>query len=162
MASPHIAGAMALLWSAIPSFQHQIQPSRDALNNSAVFISSTLCGTAGPPNNVFGWGRIDIAAAVGTPAPTPTVSPTPASSATPCGPVNANAYTPSDASNSLRLQPTATATATVHRHATPTHTARLDHLRLHRRQLPTPTLRPGQHQGLVRLRILGREDRLKG
>ena len=53
MASPHIAGAMALLWSAIPSLQHQIQPSRDALNNSAVFISSTQCGTAGPPNNVL-------------------------------------------------------------------------------------------------------------
>ena len=85
MATPHIAGAMALLWSAIPSFQHQIQPSRDALNNTAVFISSTLCGARGPPNNVFGWGRIDIAAAVGTPPPTPTVSPTPASSATPCG-----------------------------------------------------------------------------
>ena len=60
MATPHIAGAMALLWSAIPSLQHQIDASRDALNNSAVFISSTQCGTAGPPNNVYGWGRVDI------------------------------------------------------------------------------------------------------
>src|SRR5205085_6603046 len=51
MATPHIAGAMALLWSAIPSLQHQIQASRDALDNSAVFISSTACGDAGPPNN---------------------------------------------------------------------------------------------------------------
>src|SRR5437762_6757351 len=84
MATPHIAGAMALLWSAIPSFQHQIQASRDALNNSAVFISSTLCGAAGPPNNVYGWGRVDIAATVGTPGPTPSVSPTPVSTATPC------------------------------------------------------------------------------
>src|SRR5215469_14888518 len=32
MATPHIAGAMALLWSAIPSLQHQIQDSRDALD----------------------------------------------------------------------------------------------------------------------------------
>ena len=72
MATPHISGAMALLWSAIPSLRHQITDSRDALNNSAVFISSTQCGTAGPPNNVYGWGRIDIFAAVGTPRTNPT------------------------------------------------------------------------------------------
>ena len=41
MATPHISGAMALLWCAIPSLRHQITASRDALNNSAVFISST-------------------------------------------------------------------------------------------------------------------------
>src|SRR6266852_9513107 len=79
MATPHIAGAMALLWSAIPSLQNQIDPSRAALNNAAVNIASTQCGTAGPPNNVFGWGRVDILAAVtgGTPTPTPTATPTP-------------------------------------------------------------------------------------
>ena len=78
MATPHISGAMALLWSAIPSLRHQITNSRNALNNSAVFISSTQCGTAGPPNNVYGWGRIDILAAVtgGSPTPTPTATAT--------------------------------------------------------------------------------------
>jgi serine protease AprX len=77
MATPHIAGAMALLWSAIPSLQNQIDASRAALNESAHFISSTQCGTAGPPNNVYGWGRVDILAAVtsGTPTPTPTPVP---------------------------------------------------------------------------------------
>src|SRR5438094_8872051 len=85
MATPHIAGAMALLWSAIPSLQHQIQASRDALDNAAVFISNTECGPAGPPNNVYGWGRVNIAAAVGAPPPTPTVAPSPVPSATPCG-----------------------------------------------------------------------------
>src|SRR4029077_20095936 len=84
MATPHIAGAMALLWSAIPSLQNQIQASRDALDNAAVFISSTQCGTAGPPNNVYGWGRIQIAAAVGNPPPTPAPTPTPPATATPC------------------------------------------------------------------------------
>src|SRR6266498_5503937 len=44
MATPHTAGAMALLWSAIPSLRHQITASRDALNNSAVHIASTQCG----------------------------------------------------------------------------------------------------------------------
>jgi serine protease AprX len=121
MATPHIAGAMALLWSAIPSLQNQIQPSRDALDNAAVFISSTLCGAAGPPNNVYGWGRVNIATAVGTPPPTPTVSPTPVSSATPCG---AGTPTPT-ATATATATPTATATATpsVTPTATPTATA---------------------------------------
>jgi subtilisin family serine protease len=84
MATPHISGAMALLWSAIPSLQHQIQASRDALDDSAHFISSTQCGAAGPPNNVYGWGRVDILAAVGggTPTPTPSVTPTATPTAT--------------------------------------------------------------------------------
>jgi len=74
MATPHIAGAMALLWSAIPSLQNQIDPSRAALNNAAVHINTTQCSSTGIPNNVFGWGRVDILAAVtsGTPTPTPT------------------------------------------------------------------------------------------
>ncbi len=65
MATPHIAGAMALLWSAHPELKNQIDASREALDSAAHFISSTQCGTAGPPNNVFGWGRVDILAAVG-------------------------------------------------------------------------------------------------
>jgi Subtilase family len=79
MATPHIAGAMALLWSAIPSLQNQIDPSRTALENAAVHIASTQCGSGGPPNNVFGWGRVNVLAAVtsGTPTPTPTATPGP-------------------------------------------------------------------------------------
>lgn len=83
MATPHISGAMALLWNAIPSLRHQLTESRDALNNSAVHISSTACGDAGPPNNVYGWGRVDILAAVGGTSPTPTPTATPTSTATP-------------------------------------------------------------------------------
>jgi len=87
MATPHISGAMALLWCALPGFQHQITASRDALNNSAVFISSAQCGAEGPPNNVYGWGRVDIAEAVGLPSPTATPTPTPTATGTPsaCG-----------------------------------------------------------------------------
>jgi serine protease AprX len=83
MATPHIAGAMALLWSAIPSLQNQIDASRAALNNAAVHIASTQCGSAGPPNNVFGWGRVDILAAVTSGSPTPTPTPTSTPTATP-------------------------------------------------------------------------------
>jgi hypothetical protein len=77
MATPHIAGAMALLWSAIPSLQNQIDPSRATLNNAAVHITSTQCGSAGPPNNVFGWGRVNILTAVSSASPTPTPTATP-------------------------------------------------------------------------------------
>ena len=69
MATPHIAGAMALLWSARSDLRHQITASRDAVNNTAVHIASTQCGTAGPPNNVYGWGRVDVLAAVGPNVP---------------------------------------------------------------------------------------------
>ena len=113
MATPHIAGAVALLWSAVPSLQNQIDASRTALDNAAHFISSTLCGPAGPPNNVYGWGRVDILAAVGaTPTPTPTATPSPTPTPTPTP-------TPS-------VTPTPTATPTP----TPTVT-------------PTPTPTPG-------------------
>jgi serine protease AprX len=77
MATPHIAGAMALLWSAHPELQNQIDASRGIMNNAAVHIASTQCGAAGPPNNVYGWGRVDILAAVTSATPTPTPTPTP-------------------------------------------------------------------------------------
>jgi len=57
---------VALLWSSHPELVNQISATRDALNNSAVHIASTQCGVAGPPNNVYGWGRVDVQAAVGT------------------------------------------------------------------------------------------------
>jgi len=119
MATPHTAGAMALLWSAIPSLRHQLTASRDAINNSAVHIANTQCGTAGPPNNVYGWGRLDIFAAVGGGSPTPT--PTATATATPTATATA---TPTATA-------TATATSTPPVSPTPTATAR-----------PTPPPRP--------------------
>lgn len=122
MATPHIAGATALLWSAMPGLRHQLAASRDALNNAAVFISSTQCGTAGPPNNVFGWGRVDIFAAVGgSPTPTPTPSPTATATATPTA------------------TPTATATASATTTPRPTPTPRSGPSA---RPRPTPAPRP--------------------
>jgi len=128
MATPHISGAMALLWSAIPSLQNQIDASRMAMNDAAHFISSTQCGDAGPPNNVYGWGRVDILAAVqggGTPTPTPTVTPT----ATP----TATATVTPTPSGTATPTPTSTATPTVSPTATPRATPRAR---------PTPFPRP--------------------
>jgi len=127
MATPHIAGAMALLWSARPELRHNISASRAVLNEAAFFLAYKQCGTPGPPNNVVGWGRVDIAAAVGTPSPTPTVTPT--ATATP----NATATPMATATPSVT--PTATPTATVR----PTPTARPNATP---RTRPTPAPRP--------------------
>ena len=124
MATPHIAGAMALLWCARPELRHNISASRTVLNEAAFFLAYKQCGTPGPPNNVVGWGRVDIAAAVGTP-PTPT--PTPTTTATPTATATATA-TPS-------VTPTVTPTATVR----PTPTARPNATP---RTRPTPAPRP--------------------
>lgn len=64
MATPHVAGAIALLWSARPSLRHQIAQTEDFLDHAAVSVSTTLCSSSGVPNNVYGWGRLDIKAAI--------------------------------------------------------------------------------------------------
>jgi serine protease AprX len=69
MATPHIAGAMALLWSARPELRHDISGSQTVLNEAAFFIAYKQCGTPGPPNNVAGWGRVDVSAAIPAPGP---------------------------------------------------------------------------------------------
>jgi subtilisin family serine protease len=69
MATPHIAGAVALLWSARPEWRHHIDESRTAINNAAVHILSGACdgGQAVTPNNTYGHGRVDILAAITRP-----------------------------------------------------------------------------------------------
>src|SRR5438094_4230174 len=67
MATPHIAGAMALLWCARPELRHNISGSQTVLNEAALFLAYKQCGTPGPPNNVTGWGRVDILAAITPP-----------------------------------------------------------------------------------------------
>lgn len=63
MASPHVAGAVALLWSARPELKNQITLTEQVLNASAFHLSSTACGSSGWPNNTFGYGRLDVLAA---------------------------------------------------------------------------------------------------
>jgi subtilisin family serine protease len=80
MASPHVAGAVALLWSARPGLQNNISSSRALLNSAAVHILDGTCDGGPPvtPNNTYGSGRLDIFAAVeARPAPTPRPRPTP-------------------------------------------------------------------------------------
>jgi len=64
MAAPHVAGAVALLWSAIPALKNQITATEQLLNEYAFHINSTACSSGGWPNNVYGYGRLDVKAAV--------------------------------------------------------------------------------------------------
>jgi subtilisin family serine protease len=63
MAAPHVAGAVAVLWSAFPELRGQIQPTENILNESAVRVETIDCESSGFPNNVFGFGRLDVKAA---------------------------------------------------------------------------------------------------
>jgi subtilisin family serine protease len=58
MAAPHVAGAVALLWSTRPDLRGQIAQTESILNQTAVPRYSTQCGDPADtvPNNVYGWG----------------------------------------------------------------------------------------------------------
>lgn len=68
MATPHVAGAVALIWSAAPSLRGHVRETEDLLRATAVRLTSDQeCGGvpgSAIPNPVFGWGRLDVAAAV--------------------------------------------------------------------------------------------------
>ena len=64
MATPHVAGAVALLWSAHPELRGKIDLTENILNESAVRVEASDCGASAPQNNVYGFGRLDIKAAV--------------------------------------------------------------------------------------------------
>jgi serine protease AprX len=85
MATPHVAGAIALLWSARPNYKRQIQQTIDLVNQAAVDVSSTACGSSGVPNNTYGWGRLDIKATVDAAAGGCTYSLAPSSANLPSG-----------------------------------------------------------------------------
>jgi serine protease AprX len=64
MATPHVAGAAALLWSARPPLRNSLLDTINVLNWSAVPITVTSCSSGGAPNNLYGYGRLDVRAAV--------------------------------------------------------------------------------------------------
>jgi subtilisin family serine protease len=64
MASPHVAGTVALIWSGAPSFRRQIAMTRSVIDTTAIDVSDLACGGSGGNNNVWGEGRLDAFAAV--------------------------------------------------------------------------------------------------
>ena len=69
MAGPHVAGVVALLWSARPSLVRNIALTKTLLQNTAnpaVTVALQTCGgtpSTSIPNNSFGYGRVDVLAA---------------------------------------------------------------------------------------------------
>ena len=63
-AAPQVAGAVALLWSAVPWLAGDVDRTEEALERGAVprTAASTCGGYAGSavPNPVYGWGRLDV------------------------------------------------------------------------------------------------------
>ncbi|MFD8686108.1 S8 family serine peptidase [Streptomyces sp. NPDC059651] len=64
MATPHVAGAVALLWSAAPSLIGNIDETRRLLNEGARDVEDTHCGGTAGMNNVWGEGKLDILASI--------------------------------------------------------------------------------------------------
>ncbi|MEU2022184.1 S8 family serine peptidase [Streptomyces sp. NPDC016469] len=64
MATPHLAGAVALLWSGAPSLIGDIDGTRALLNEGAIDVDDTHCGGTAGANNVWGEGKLDIFASV--------------------------------------------------------------------------------------------------
>ncbi|MFD6178701.1 MULTISPECIES: carboxypeptidase regulatory-like domain-containing protein [unclassified Isoptericola] len=62
MAAPHLAGAVALLWSAAPSLVGQVEETQALLDGAAVDVDDTTCGGTADDNNVWGEGKLDVMA----------------------------------------------------------------------------------------------------
>jgi hypothetical protein len=79
MAGPHVAGGVALLLSAFPSLEGEVDDVEDAIEQSAFPRTTTeTCGgiPAGQvPNNTYGYGRLDVLAAGGALAECATAAP---------------------------------------------------------------------------------------
>ena len=61
MAAPHVAGAVADLWSYDPTLIGQVEETRRLLGESAVDVDNTSCGGTADFNNMYGEGRLDLA-----------------------------------------------------------------------------------------------------
>jgi serine protease AprX len=70
MAAPHLAGGVALLWEAKPALIGNITKTETIFTHTSLPLrSSQNCGGSGQkvPNNIFGWGLLDLLKAVKAP-----------------------------------------------------------------------------------------------
>ena len=65
MSSPHVAGAVALLWSVAPELVGDIDRTEQILRESATPVTNGDCDPSpSSPNNVYGYGRLNVMQAV--------------------------------------------------------------------------------------------------
>jgi serine protease AprX len=65
MATPHIAGAIAVLYSAKPELIGDVDGTELALENSAIHFNSSECSSNGTyPNNLYGYGFVNVFRAI--------------------------------------------------------------------------------------------------
>ncbi|NJN82800.1 MAG: S8 family serine peptidase [Caldilineaceae bacterium] len=67
MAAPHVAGAVALLWSARADLIGEVDLTEQVLLKSATPVPNNTCDASAEavtPNNTYGYGRLNILAAV--------------------------------------------------------------------------------------------------
>jgi subtilisin family serine protease len=64
MASPHVAGTVALMWSAAPALLRDIENTRQLLDQTAEDTEDLACGGEPNNNNVWGEGKLDAFTAV--------------------------------------------------------------------------------------------------
>jgi subtilisin family serine protease len=131
MAGPHVVGAVALLWSARPSLLRNIAATKALLQNTAnhsvTVTPPQLCGgtlsSTDIPNNSFGYGRVDILAAVNASgSPTPTATATATATPTATAPATATPTSTATATATPTTTPTITPTSSATPTATPTAT----------------------------------------
>ncbi|RKR87419.1 subtilisin family serine protease [Micromonospora pisi] len=64
MAAPHVAGAVALAWSAVPNLRRDVATTRELLDRTAHDVDDRQCGGTAADNNVYGEGLLDAYALV--------------------------------------------------------------------------------------------------
>ena len=64
MATPHVAGTVALIWAAVPALVGNISATEKILSSTAHAVNNTTCGGTKGFNDVWGHGRLDAYKAV--------------------------------------------------------------------------------------------------
>ncbi|HWH01528.1 MAG TPA: S8 family serine peptidase [Pilimelia sp.] len=125
MATPHVTGTVALLWSAAPALVAAVPDTRGVLDLTAADTADDQCGGTPENNNVWGEGRLDAYQAVtrAPRGPTGALQGTVRFQGVPLppgqaeiradGPVRRTAYTEADGRYALRNLPVGEYTVTV-------------------------------------------------